>query len=90
MPAARQAGRPHTGRAFRRLSDTRAASLLCSVDAGDGVVAERKHQAADLLADVRRLDHELAAIQAPTSIAVQAAHTSLIELHGVGPVVAPW
>jgi transposase len=71
-----------------RLSDARAVSLLCSVEAGDGVVAERKHQAADLLADVRRLDHELAAIKARISIAVQAAHTSLTELHGVGPMVA--
>ena len=71
-----------------RLTDAAAVTLLRSVDAGDGVVAERKHQASDLLADVRRLDHELAAIKARISIAVQAAHTSLTELHGVGPVVA--
>jgi transposase len=71
-----------------RLSDAGAVTLLRSVEAGDGVVAERKHQATDLLADVRRLDHEIAAIKARISVAVQAAHTSLTELHGVGPVVA--
>ena len=54
----------------------------------DGVVAERKQQAQDLLCDVRRLDRELAAVKARITVAVDAADTSLTDIHGVGPVVA--
>jgi transposase len=44
--------------------------------------------AADLLADVRRLDRELAAIKVRIREAVDASGTTLLELHGVGPIVA--
>jgi transposase len=66
----------------------RAVDVLASVPASDGVVAERKQQTADLVADVVRLDAEIKAIKARTRRAVDAAKTSLIDLHGVGPIVA--
>jgi hypothetical protein len=51
-------------------------------------VADRKQQTADLVADVVRLDAEVKAIKARTRRAVDAAKTSLVDLHGVGPIVA--
>ena len=66
----------------------RAAKLLRSVRP-DGVAAvERKHLALELLADVRRLDREIAAARRRVTDAVTASGTTLLELHGVGPIVA--
>lgn len=76
------------GGAPRRLSADRAAKLLRGVRPDGVVQSERKRLAADLLADVRRLDHELAAIKTRIRDAVDASGTTLIELHGVGPIVA--
>jgi transposase len=76
------------GGAPLRLSADRAAKLLRGVRP-DGVVgAERKRLAADLLADVRRLDRDLAAIKIRMRDAVEESNTTLLELHGVGPIVA--
>jgi transposase len=55
----------------------------------DGLVTrERKALAADLLADMRRLDRDLAAIKTRIATAVDSSGTALVELHGVGPIVA--
>ena len=75
------------GGAPRRLSADRAARLLRSVRPEGVVAAERKRVAA-LLADVRRLDRELTAIKVRIREAVDASGTTLLELHGVGPIVA--
>ena len=71
-----------------RLSAKRAAVVLASVRPADGVAAERKHQARDLLADVRRLDAEITAVKERIAVAVEAAKTSVVEVYGVGPIVA--
>ena len=71
-----------------RLSAERAGKVLASVRPVDGVTAERKHQARELLADVRRLDGQITAIKARIALAVEAAKTSVLEVYGVGPVVA--
>jgi transposase len=71
-----------------RLSAKTAASLLRSVRPTDGVTAERKAQAQDLLADVRRLDTAIAAVKKRIAVAVEAAKTSTTDVYGVGPVVA--
>jgi transposase len=70
------------------LSTKRAAELLASIEPGDGVVIERKHQASSLLDDVRRLDGDVAAIKRRIRIAVTATATSVIDVYGVGPVTA--
>lgn len=49
---------------------------------------ERKRLAGELLADVRRLDREIAGARARVTDAVAKSGTSLLELHGVGPIVA--
>ena len=70
------------------LSAARAAGMLAGVVATTGVIAERKLQAAALLDDVVRLDAEIKAIKARARLAVEASKTSLLELYGVGPIVA--
>ena len=70
------------------LSVKKAAALLDTVAPTNGVVAERCHQAAALLEDVRRLDAEVKAIKGRIRVAVAATGTSLTDLYGVGPVTA--
>ncbi|MDQ3573404.1 MAG: transposase [Actinomycetota bacterium] len=62
--------------------------LLRSIRSADAVVAERRRQALDLLADVRRLDRDLVAVRARITEAVEASKTSLTDIFGVGPVTA--
>ena len=76
------------GGAPRRLSADRAAKLLRSVHPEGLVAGERKRLAAELLADVRRLDRELVAIKLRIRDAIDASATTLLELNGVGPIVA--
>ena len=66
----------------------RVAVVLASVRPADGVVAGRKHQARDLLADVGRLDADIKATKARVALAVEASETTLTDLYGVGPIVA--
>jgi transposase len=72
----------------RELTAQRAAEALRLVPAQTGVVAERKRQAAALVADVARLDAEIKVTKARASQAVEASKTSLVDLQGVGPIVA--
>jgi transposase len=76
------------GGAPRRLSADRAANLLRSVHPEGLAADERQRLAAELLADVRRLDLELVAIKTRIRDAVETSATTLVELHGVGPIVA--
>jgi transposase len=76
------------GGAPRRLSAVRAAKLLRSVRPGGTVEVERKRLAVELLADLRRLDRDIAAARARVVEAVAKSGTTLLELHGVGPIVA--
>lgn len=76
------------GGAPRRLSADRAAKLLRTVRPVGPVEGERKRLALELLGDVRRLDRALVAIKARVAAAVAASNTALVEVHGVGPIVA--
>jgi transposase len=76
------------GGAPRRLSADRAAQLLRGVRPVEPVEVERKRLAGELLSDVRRLDRDIAAARARVAAAVATSGTSLVELHGVGPIVA--
>ena len=76
------------GGAPRRLSADRAAKLLRSVRPVGVAEIARKRLAGELLADVRRLDREIAAARGRVADAVTKSGTTLLELHGVGPIVA--
>ena len=78
------------GGAPRRLSANRANKLLRTVHPTGAVAVERKRLAVDLLADVRRLDQQLAATRSRIAVAVEDSKTTLLELHGVGPIVAAY
>jgi transposase len=72
------------------LSANRANKLLRSVHPAGLVAIERKRLAVDLLADVRRLDQQLAATRSRITDAVEDSKTTLLELHGIGPIVAAY
>jgi transposase len=71
-----------------RLSADRASAVLRRVKPATAVEAERKRLALGYIADVRRLDAELADSKARIIKAVRASGTSVVELNGVGPIVA--
>src|SRR5262245_1784655 len=76
------------GGAGRRIKADRAASMLEGVRSDDPVGAARKRLAGELLSDIRRLDRDLATIRHQITDAVVESGTNLVELHGVGSVVA--
>jgi transposase len=65
-----------------------ASALLRRVRPATMIETERKHLAHQLLAEVRRLEKELTASKARLAVAVEASGTSLVDIYGVGPVVA--
>jgi transposase len=76
------------GGAPRRLRASRATKLLRNIHPQGAAGLERKRLAVELLADLRRLDRDIATAKRRVSEAVTASGTSLLELHGVGPIVA--
>jgi transposase len=71
-----------------RLSADRAAAVLRTVRPANAVDSERKRLALGHVADIRRLDTEIAESKARIVTAVAASGTTVTELRGVGPVVA--
>jgi transposase len=72
----------------RSLSAERAGRALRTLRPADVVDVERKRMASELLADVRRLDSQLATIKNRIAIAVDTSGTKVTDVHGVGPIVA--
>ena len=70
------------GGAPTQLSTKTAAALLAKVRPADGVEAERKQMARDLLVDVRRLDRALAQNRRRCAAAVAASGNTLTQLAG--------
>ncbi|MDH5371929.1 MAG: IS110 family transposase [Acidimicrobiia bacterium] len=65
-----------------------ASDLLRRVRPATMIEAERKRIAHQLLAEVRRLEQELATSKTRLRAAVEAADTTVTDIYGVGPVVA--
>ena len=87
--------RPHVlfrelvpGGARLRISAAQARELLTTIEPTDAVDVERCWQARAHLADIERLDRELGDCRQRIVAAVAETGTALVELHGVGPVVA--
>ncbi len=76
------------GGAPLRLRADRASSLLRGVRPATVVETERKRLALDLVGDIRHLDRDIATVKQRITEAVAASGTSLLEIHGVGPIVA--
>ena len=71
-----------------QLTAPRARAVLRTIRPIDGVVTERRRQAADLVCDVARLDIEIKDVKLRTRLAVQASKTAIVDVYGVGPMVA--
>jgi transposase len=76
------------GGASRNLVANRAAILLEQVTPSGAAAVTRHQLARELIADVRDLDRRIAEIESRIKAAVAQSKTSLVELFGVGPVLA--
>jgi hypothetical protein len=76
------------GGARRNLTAKRAAALLAAVTPAGQPAVTRWQLAADLITDVRQLEQRIAAVEARIKAAVAQSNTSLVQLSGVGPVLA--
>jgi transposase len=62
--------------------------LLATVSPAGQPAVTRHELAADLIADVRGLEQRIAAVEARVKAAVAQSNTTLVQLFGVGPVLA--
>jgi transposase len=76
------------GGTARRLSYDSARAALVELRGLGLVDIDRKAQALELLADVGRLDDQLARLKTRITLAVETAGTTVTKVYGVGPVVA--
>jgi transposase len=76
------------GGARRNLTANRAAKLLATVTPVGQPAVTRWQLAVDLVVDIRQLEQRIAAVEATIKAAVAQCNTSLLELFGVGPVLA--
>ena len=76
------------GGARRNLTANRAAALLDQVVPTSGPAVTRHQLAQELVADVRGLDRRIKVVEARIKAAIVECRTSLVELVGVGPVLA--
>jgi transposase len=76
------------GGASRNLTANRAAALLAAVTPAGQPAITRWQLATEFVADVRHLEQRIAAVEARIKTAVAQSNTSLVQLFGVGPVLA--
>ena len=76
------------GGARRNLTANRAAALLSAVIPTGAPAVTRWQLATELVADVHQLEQRIAQVEARIKTAVALANTSLVQLFGVGPVLA--
>jgi transposase len=74
--------------ASRNLTANGAATLLGQVRPTGAPAVTRQQLAADLIADVRALDRQIKAVEERIAGAITQSKTTLVELFGVGPVLA--
>jgi transposase len=71
-----------------RLSEQTARAALAELHGLSLVDIERKALAIDLVADLRRLDDQLARLKARIARAVETADTTVTDVYGIGPICA--
>jgi hypothetical protein len=76
------------GGARRNLTANRAATLLAAVTPAGAAAVTRWQLATELVVDVRELEQRIATVEARIKTAVTQSSTSLLQLFGVGPVLA--
>jgi transposase len=78
------------GRFPKRMTASQGSAILARVRPTDLVSVERKALARDLLAEIRRVDRDLADLVKRIGAAVAASGTTVTDVFGVGPVVAAY
>jgi transposase len=76
------------GGARRNLTANRAAALLAAVTPAGAPAVTRWQLATELVADVRHLEQQIASVEGRIKPAVAQTNTSLVQLFGVGPMLA--
>jgi transposase len=76
------------GGARRNLTARRATALLAAVTPAGAPAVTGWQLPGELVADVRQLEQRIAAVEARIKAVVAQANTSLLQLFGVGPVLA--
>jgi transposase len=76
------------GGAHRNLTAKRATALLAGVAPAGAPAVIRWQLATELVADARQLEQRIAAVEARIKTAVAESNTALVQLFGVGPVLA--
>jgi Transposase IS116/IS110/IS902 family len=76
------------GGARRNLTAKLAAALLATVTPTGQPAVTRWQLATELVAELRQLEQQIAAVEARIKTAVAQSRTTLVELFGVGPVLA--
>jgi transposase len=76
------------GGARRNLTARRAAALLAVVTPAGQAAVTRHQLASELIADVHHLEQRVTAVEARIKTVVAQSQTSLVQLFGVGPVLA--
>jgi transposase len=76
------------GGARRNLTAKRAEALLAAIRPAGAPAVTRWELATDLVSDVCQLEQRIAAVEARIKAAVAESNTSLVQLFGVGPVLA--
>jgi transposase len=72
----------------KRMTATQGAAILARIRPTDPVSIERKALGRDLVGEIRRCDRSLAELAVRIKTAVAASGSSVIDVYGVGPVVA--
>jgi transposase len=74
----------------KRMTASQGSAILARIRPHDPVSVERKALARDLLAEIRRVDRDLAELLARIRTAVTGSATTVTDVFGVGPVVAAY
>ena len=76
------------GANFRMYTATRANTLIETVEVTDEIGRQRVEIASELIVDIARYDELMATSKRRIETAVAASGTSLVEIHGLGPICA--
>jgi len=76
------------GRFSKQITAGQAIEVLAGITTHGAIAQARLELAADLVADLQRLDAQRREIKRRVSRAVAASHTTITDIYGVGPIVA--
>ena len=88
VPSAPSPGRAHTWRGAPRADASSASAVLVRLRPKDAVCRIRRQLAVGHVSDIRALDRKIKAVRSQIAELVEASGTTLVDLFGIGPVIA--